>query len=238
MLYRSYRLLVAAVLAGSVAGIIYALANLAFISPLLHLAEGYEHAAHAHAHSEGGDDATIIIRAGLTLGLSLSLYIAYGLLLAAAMHLAQSRRHTATHGNPTITATTGIVWGLAGFTACHLAPAFVLSLSLPGLAHTHALPLASQQLWWWGIAGAVAAGLYLTAITREGVLRVVGMVVAASAILIPALILGNGQVGSAVGDVAGDVPAQLGALFASRSLGAHALGWAVLGYALSRSYKP
>ena len=226
MLHRTYRLLVAAVLAGSIAGILYGLLNLAFITPLLHIAEGYEHAAHAHTHSHNhSGDAVITIRAALTLGLALSLYIAYGLILAALMHLAHPRQHTP---NPS-TGPTGIVWGLAGFAACHLAPAFVLSLSLPGLAHTHALPLPSQQIWWWGIAGMVACGLYLTAILRKPASRMVGMVVAASGILIPALILGNAEVASA----GGDVPAQLGALFVSRSLGAHALGWVVLGYGVA-----
>ena len=55
-----------------------------------------------------------------------------------------------------ITAANGVLWGLAGFVAFQLAPAFGLPPELPGMP---AADLVARQIWWWATALATGAGL-------------------------------------------------------------------------------
>lgn len=54
----------------------------------------------------------------------------------------------------------GMLWGLGGFIALHLAPAIGLPPQLPGMPQAELIP---RQVWWWGTALATAGGLILLA---------------------------------------------------------------------------
>jgi cobalt transporter subunit CbtA len=58
----------------------------------------------------------------------------------------------------------GMLWGLAGFVACTVAPAFGLSPELPAIP---AAPLAERQIWWLATALLTAGGIALLVFRRS-----------------------------------------------------------------------
>lgn len=111
----------------------------------------------------------------------------------------------------------GIVWGLGGFAAFALAPAFGLPPELPGMAGAE---LEARQLWWVAAAGCAGAGSLAVAFARQRGLVIAGVVLAA----LPHL------VGAPHPEAPeGAVPPELAAHFVASSLGIAALFWIVLG---------
>ena len=230
------RILTGALIAGLVAGFLAAILNLWTLTPLILQAEGFEGghshvegaAAHSHAdakahthedgtthsHAETGastpDDGATLSRAVGTVATTLVAYGGFGLLLGAGMALAARTGHR-------IDARTGLLWGLEGFAAIHLAPAVGLPPELPGL---DSAALASRQMWWAFCVAATATGLACLAFGRLAGVIVLGV----------ALILLPHAIGAPQPDThGGTVPPGLAAAFATRSLGVAALSWAVLG---------
>ncbi len=136
-------------------------------------------------------------------------YTGFALLLTAGFALAARGGHT-------ITARTGAVWGLCGFLAVQLAPAFGLPPELPGGLSA---PLEQRQLWWAACVGATAAGIALLAFGR-------GLPAMALGVLLIALphLIGAPEV-----MFSGLAPPELTAHFAARVLGAGAVAWVILG---------
>ena len=208
------RIIIAAALAGLVAGMAAAAIQQVRVTPLIHAAEKYEQAEAADATQQ--HDAAAWEPAG---GLERTLYtvaadliagVGFALLLAAVSLLS---------GLP-LTVSNGAVWGLAGFAAFTLAPSAGLPPELPGMP---VADLAARQLWWWLTVAATGLGI-LTAV-RVG--RPWAWAAGAVLIVLPHLI---GAPQPATHETA--VPATLANSFAANAIAAQAVFWVVLGVAL------
>lgn len=113
----------------------------------------------------------------------------------------------------------GLLWGLAGFTAFALAPAFGLPPELPGSV---AAELVARQIWWVTTSAATAAALALMVFVRAPWAILIGV-----AVLIVPHLIGAPQ----PPEGSGVVPPELAAAFAARSLVVNAVFWALLGLA-------
>jgi cobalt transporter subunit CbtA len=156
------RLLLAALCAGLVSGVVAAVAHQLGTVPLILQAETYEKPAPhggqpGQAHDRGPaaewEPENGFERAAYTLVADLLTGIGFALLLAAGLAL---RGEDADWHD-------GLFWGLAGFAAFTLAPGLGLPPELPGSA---AGPLLARQLWWVATAAATAGGLALLVFTR------------------------------------------------------------------------
>ncbi len=210
------RILVSALFAGFLAGLIAALLQLVFVQPVLLHAELYESGALKHFGDAGEGGATAatpgidLERDGLSVLFTALTYTGFAFLLVAAMALAEDRGFR-------ITVRQGLVWGVAGFVAVQLAPALGAPPELPGSA---AAEIGPRQIWWFGTVGATAAGLALVAFGR-------GWAFWASA---AALLLAPHVIGAPhPDDFFGPAPPELASLFAARALGTGLAAWTLLG---------
>ena len=225
------RFLLAALLAGILAGVFVTPVQHLKTTPLILAAETYEggeahdHAtlfpslfSPAHAHgggeaAEGGDAARLAgtLLANVVIGAAFSL-----LLLAASLGLDRP-----------ITAANGALWGLAGFTVITLAPALGLPPELPAMP---AADLAARQTWWIATVALSAGGLWLLVFQRS-----VPAVLGGLALLLLPHLVGAPH----PAEIASPVPATLAAEFAVASLFVSALFWtatgALLGLGLDRA---
>lgn len=216
------RIATSALFAGFAAGLIAALLQLVFVQPVLLHAELYESGELAHfgervsAHQTvGGIDPVIgpvidPVRDGLSILFAAVVYTGYAFVLVAAMAVAADRGYA-------VSARNGLVWGIAGYVAVHLAPAAGLPPEVPGVA---AADVEVRQLWWAACVAATAVGIGLIAFSRSWVAY------AAAVMLIGA----PHVVGAPHPDeFVGSVPPELAALFAGRALGVGLAGWVLLG---------
>lgn len=219
------RIIIAAALAGLVAGLVVSLVQHLRVTPLIVAAEQYE-VAGGHDHSTSGDHAAThghsaaeeqawAPRGGLertlyTFAANIVAGVGFALVLAAASLLT---------GLP-LTLANGALWGLAGFAAFMLAPSAGLPPELPGMP---AADLAARQVWWWGTV--VATGLAIVLAVRIG--RPWAWAAALALVLLPHLI---GAPQPETHDAA--VPAGLANSFAANAIVAQAIFWLVLGVAL------
>jgi cobalt transporter subunit CbtA len=153
-------LLASALFAGLIAGLFAAGLQLALIVPLIAEAELYETGALVHfggaevaaqgaeaAHAPAPDGEGDLIRKLLTVLMTVLTTCGFGLVLVAGFALAERLRLTR------IDLRTGLMFGLAAFTATQLLPSMGLSPELPGAA---AGALGQRQIWWlFTVAGAV-----------------------------------------------------------------------------------
>ena len=234
------RMVTGGVIAGFAVGVLAAILHFGFVQQPLLAGEAYETGAMVHfadsgsdgqtaaGHGQGGDghgdqpgahgddgEQGALQRNGLTVLFTALIYVAYGLFLTAAYQVAEVL------GKP-VTAQQGILWGLAGYAAFQLAPAMGLPPELPG---TVAADLQSRQVWWLGTALATAAGLAIMAYGRNLVSGAVGAVLLAAPHVIGAPQPDNFW---------GVAPPELGAEFASRTLGVGFVVWAALGWLTAR----
>lgn len=214
------KILTCAVLAGFAAGLVAAVLQLAFLQPVLLHAELYEGGVLTHFGPDGAaegadggappDPGFDVVRNGLSVLFSALIYVGYGLLLVAAMAFAAGR-------GARVNAESGLIWGIAGWVAVQMAPAFGLPPELPGSA---AADVGVRQVWWFGAVAVTAAALWLVAFGRRRVVQVAGL----------ALILTPHLIGAPhPGAFAGPVPPELAAEFAARALGVGLAAWALLG---------
>lgn len=240
------RMLAGAMFAGVAAGLLAALLHFAFLQPVLLLAERYEsgeavhfgtpapdathdHAGHDHATTENasgghehahdpaaGDSPTV--RNMKTIGFTMVLYVAYALMMVAALALAEERGH-----RPGLAQS--LLWGLAGFAMVQAAPALGLAPELPG---NLAADLGARQVWYFGTVIATAIGLAILAFRRDPLSLTVALVVLAAPHVIGA---------PQPDGFAGLAPPEVAAIFASRSLIVGAIAWAFLGAALVRLWQ-
>lgn len=214
------RTLLAAIVAGALAGAFVTAAQMLEVVPLIVEAEGFETGAHAAGGHSHGEDAAAhshgttlmpgvgVERAGLTLVANLVIGSAFGLLLAAAMTL---------RGRP-VDWKTGLLWGLAGFAVFSLAPALGLPPKLPGSIQAG---VVAQQAWWLATAAATAGGLALVVFSGGWLPRIAG----AALIAVPHIV-GAPLPESLDGSV---VPGELAAQFVVASLVTALAFWALLG---------
>ncbi|WP_299876734.1 CbtA family protein [uncultured Sulfitobacter sp.] len=209
------RFLISALFAGACAGVIAALLQYVFVQPVLLHAELYEGGELVHfgaepvsAHPElPGFDA---VRDGLSIVFTMLIYTGYALMMVAAMGLAEER-------GAQINARTGIVWGVAGFVAFHLAPGFTLAPEVPGVA---AADVGARQIWWFATVGTAAVAMWLVAFGQNW------MAWGIAAILLAA----PHVIGAPEPDTfTGPVPTEIAALYAARALGVGLAAWVLLG---------
>ncbi len=233
------RMVRTAVLAGAVAGLFAWGLQMAKTAPLILKAEVFEEMADkaaaekakaapvakeaathshapgttAHSHSHAHNDAkewepeSGLERNAYTLLFSVLAGVGFAFVLVGGMMLA---------GRP-IGWKAGMVWGLAGFAAFYLAPAFGLAPEVPGVA---AAELGGRQAWWFATAAATAVGLGLIFFARGAVWKAL----AVALIVLPHVI---GAPHHALEP--GLVPAALAAEFAVASLVTVGLFWLALG---------
>ncbi|PTW97525.1 CbtA family protein [Pararhodobacter aggregans] len=177
-----------------------------------------DHGAADHgAHEHGDGETSTIERNALTVGFTVLLYVAYGIMLTVGFAIA------AQFGKR-ITATEGALWGLAGFAAFQLAPGMGLAPELPGSA---AADLAARQVWWWSTVVATGLGIALIAYGRSLIATLAGAALIAAPHVVGAPLL-DGYYGYA--------PTEVGAIFSSRVLGVGLAVWVVLGWLAGRQW--
>ncbi|MFZ5964703.1 CbtA family protein [Thalassococcus sp. BH17M4-6] len=210
------RLVTSALFAGAAAGLLAALLQLVFVQPVLLHAELYESGALVHFGTSAANSATPDLggfdplRDSLSILFSMLVYSGYGMVLVALMSQAQER-------GAVINARTGLIWGIAGFIALHLAPAFSLPPEVPGVA---AADLGPRQLWWTATVVTAGIGLWLIAFGRNWLWWGAAVV----------LLLAPHLVGAPLPQsFAGPVPTEIGAQFAARALGVGLAAWVMLG---------
>lgn len=216
------KLLTSAVFAGVASGLIAAALQFMFVIPALLEGELFETGARIHFGADGSPESDRGApglggdwgRHLLTVGFNVVTYVGFGFLLLAAMAFAEMR------GLTKITARQGLIWGLAGFIAIQLAPAFGLPPELPG---TPAAEIGPRQTWWLGTLIATSLGLWVIAFGR-GFIALSGVVLLLAPHLIGAPHL-SGYFGVS--------PPELSAEFVTLSLGTAAAGWSTLGFLLA-----
>jgi cobalt transporter subunit CbtA len=220
------RIFLAAIIAGLVAGTFITIVQAAKIWPLIAAAEVYEKAGEAASTTATGNHAAHDHGAGMvmdwepadgpqrilfTLLANILVAIGFGLLLSAGFALRDAYAGVAAD------ARNGVFWGLAGFAAFQLAPAFGLAPEPPGAV---AAALLARQSWWVGTALATAGGIALIVFLERPLWKLVGGAVIAAPHIIGAPL--PDQVG-------GTAPSGLAAQFVAASLVTAALFWLVLG---------
>lgn len=208
------KIAVSALIAGFGAGLMASLMQFAFVQPLLLHAELFEADPNTALDlvrvARGPIDLT---REGLTVLFSALIYTGYAFMLLAAMVFAEER------GQP-ITPRAGLLWGVAGFIAMHLAPAFGLAPDMPGL---NGADVEARQIWWYGTVACTGLGLWLIAFGRNWMMWGIAVILIAA----PQLI------GAPLPDTLTQVaPPELAAAFAARTLGVALVVWATLGLCL------
>jgi len=235
------RLVTGALIAGLAAGLLAAILHFAFIQSLIlegelyetgeltHFetapapapaaAEGHDHGAtaeaHDHEHGAAEGETSTLQRNALTVMFSVMIYVSYALLLFAGFGLAASIGRK-------IDATTGLIWGIAGFVTFQMAPAMGLAPELPGTASA---ALGDRQVWWWLTAIATGGGLLLL-----GYGRALWLVPVAVLLLAAPHVIGAPHLDF----YAGSAPPELSAAYAAHVLGVGLAVWAVLGWVSGR----
>lgn len=240
------RHLLAALVAGVMAGILMTVVQQARVVPLILHAEEYEHkeapAGETHPHAALGSSFSV----GQLASLLSPVTPAYAHEHAAGSEEEEGgilfglSRFTATLGanivagggfallvmavslllNKPITVQNGLIWGACGWLAVQFLPAMGLPPELPGFP---AADLADRQIWWLVTIALSAAGIGLIALRSELPVRVIGLLL----ILAPQ-IYGAPQPPS----IETAVPAVLASEFAVAALGAALVMWLSLGLIL------
>ena len=209
------KFLTSALFAGAAAGLCAGLLQLAFVQPVLLHAELYESgqlvhfgadAVSAHPALPGLDP----VRDGLSLIFTMLTYTGYALILIAAMNMGrqQGARIDPRHG---------LIWGVAGFVAFHLAPGITLAPEVPGVS---AADVGLRQVWWFATVAAAVVALWLIGFGKGWIAWGVAVVLLAAPHVIGA---------PEPDSFAGTVPPEIAALFAARALGIGLAAWVLLG---------
>lgn len=216
------RIVTSALFAGAAAGLGAGILQWQFVQPVLLHSELYEqglltHFGGALNSTEVALDRLQPMRDALSIIFTMLLNTGYALILIALMSLRQQ-------SGDELTPHKGIIWGVAGYVAVHLAPALSLPPEVPGVA---AADVELRQIWWVCTVAATSLGLWLIAFSRKTT-RIIPAIIL---ILLPHLI------GAPEADVfTGPAPTEIGALFASRALGIGLASWALLGYFSARFF--
>ena len=209
------RILISAIFAGAAAGLVAGILQLIFVQPVLLHAELYESGELVHfgGIANSADPALPgfdVMRDGLSLIFTMLIYTGYALLMIAMMNIAEER-------GAQIDGRWGIIWGVAGFVAFHLAPGFTLAPEVPGVA---AADVTARQIWWFATVISAAIAMWLLAFGGNW-----AMWGAAAVLLMAPHLIGAPEPDS----FTGPVPTEIGALFAARALGVGLAAWVLLG---------
>ena len=216
------RIVTSALFAGAAAGLAAGMLQWQFVQPVLLHSELYEQGLLTHFGGTLNSTEVVLdrfqpMRDALSIIFTMLLNTGYALILIALMSLRQQ-------SGDELTPHKGIIWGVAGYVAVHLAPALSLPPEVPGVA---AADVELRQIWWVCTVAATSLGLWLIAFSRKTT-RIIPAIIL---ILLPHLI------GAPEADVfTGPAPTEIGALFASRALGIGLASWALLGYFSARFF--
>jgi len=152
-------ILFAALVAGTLTGMLFTAIQHLQVIPLIQQAEHHEGAEAKQ------DNAELLERNLLTLLANVLAGIGYAMLLASAITLS---RHAGWRK--------GLLWGVAGYLCFFVAPALGLTPKLPG---TLGAPLDYQQIWWLTTVTATAIGLGLLVFSKYFLLKILGLVIIA-----------------------------------------------------------
>jgi cobalt transporter subunit CbtA len=144
------RIVVAAALAGLIAGLLLTAIQHFQITPLIRKAEALETSAHAAPPSVLATTAA-----------NVTLATGFALLLGAALSLRAKGGWR-----------TGLLWGAAGYCVFFVAPSVGLPPELPG---TQSAALHERELWWVGTVALSGAGLWVAAFAGKPWLRILGL---------------------------------------------------------------
>lgn len=203
-----------ALLAGLIAGVLISGLQALEVVPLILEAESYEVAAPAHNAGAGAAaeehaawaPAEGFERGAFTLLTNILAAAGFGLLITAGFALKGG-----------VDWRKGLLWGLGGYAAVHLAPALGLPPEVPGAM---AAELVAREGWWLLTVTLTAAGLALLAFAPRLIWKGTGIVL----IVVPHVI--GAPHPEAYG---GPVPPELAAAFVAATLVTNAVFWLVLG---------
>jgi cobalt transporter subunit CbtA len=128
--------------------------------------------------------------------------------------------------NVPITRTNGWVWGVSGYFAVHLATGMGLAPEIPGMP---VADLLARQIWWVGTIIATGAAIYCFAVRKEFWAPFLGVIILAIPHIIGAPIAPEGET---------SVPPALAADFAANALACAAVFWLGMGILLGRFLPP
>jgi cobalt transporter subunit CbtA len=234
------RVILAALLAGIAAGLFYGAVQHVRLTPLILEAEKYENAGGGHSHDHAAATTTTTQSAPVTEaapekkawapadGAERTFYTFIASIVAAAGFAAMLAGISILSGIQ-ITPRNGLIWGIAGFLAVHLAPAASLPPELPGMP---AGDLLARQAWWVGTIVATSLAIWLFTQRNEMWAKVTAVILVALPHIIGAPMPPTHESG---------VPAVLSAEFAANTLAVAALMWLAiggfLGFAMDRFVK-
>lgn len=207
------RILICALLSGAGAGLIAGVLQWFFVQPVLLHAELYETGAVVHFNTTGSsaiapDRHFELMRDGLSLIFTMIIYFSYAMVLIPLMIILTSAKPSQLQG---------VLWGVLGYAALQLAPAFGLAPEVPGVA---AADVTDRQIWW---AATVAISALSVALMVYG--KHYGLKALAVLLLLAPHIFGAPHPATFVGSA----PPELAALFVARVLGVGFLSWIILG---------
>ena len=166
-------ILFAAIITGTLTGIMLTGIQHLQIIPLIQQAEQYETlgaSSHVQQHDHGSanhanptqSNSETLGRHLFTLLANILVGISFALLLASAITFSN---HAGWRK--------GLFWGIAGYLSFFVAPALGLTPKLPG---TLGAPLLDQQVWWVATVTATAIGLGLLVFAKHILLKSLGLV--------------------------------------------------------------
>ena len=236
------KLVLAALIAGMMAGAVLAGIQHVKLSPLILAAEVYEKAADAAAETKTANTTAlpgakcVESMPGMTMcngdqkewepadGIERTLYTTGASMLAGAGFALLLAGISLLIGVP-ITPANGLIWGLCGFFAFTIAPGAGLPPQVPGMPIAD---LLARQIWWVGTVAATGLGLYFIVLKREPKWIVLAIILIAAP-----HIIGAPQPPT----LETNVPAGLAADFASNTVAAAAVFWCAIGAFLGFAFK-
>ena len=223
------RVILAALLAGIAAGLFYGAIQHVRLTPLILEAEKYENAGGGHSNDHAAATTTTATESAPAAeaapeeeawapadGAERTLYTFLASIVAAAGFAAVLAGVSVLSGIR-ITPRNGLLWGIAGFLAVHLAPAASLPPELPGMP---AGDLLARQVWWVGTILATGIAIWLFTQRTEMWAKVAAVILVALPHIIGAPQPPTHESG---------VPAVLSAEFAANTLAVAALMWLAIG---------
>lgn len=202
-------MITSALFAGFAAGLIATVLYISFIVPIVLEAEIYETGDLSYLELDGGVQQDWIRNAKTALATTVT-FTGFALLMIAGFAMAERT-------NAPVSARIGMIWGLAGFIAFHLAPAAGLPPEPPG---TIGAEVVSRQIWWTGTVLFTMFGLAAIAFGRNWLVWGLGIAALAAPHLIGAP---HPEV------VGGNVPPEIASRFTGISLAINAVIWVILG---------
>lgn len=210
------KLLTSALIAGAVAGLIAALLQLYFLQPVLLHAELFEEGTLLHFGPAPMSEMVVDLpgfdpqRDLLSVAFSMLIYAGFGLMMVAGFSFAEGR-------GAVINARTGLIWGVCGFIAMHMAPGFSFPPEVPGVA---AADITARQIWWVLTVATAAIAMALIAWGTGPVAWLAAIV----------LLLAPQVIGAPQPEImTGPAPTELGSLYTARALAVNLMGWCFLG---------